>query len=83
MKHPMRYPKHENDKGTVFGGECNRTMCKCGEAVFFNPGTYAYYCVRDAININYRQTICVLVDGPLSMEEMDEHHKKYMKTATF
>ena len=79
IKHPSRYPTHEGDKGQVFSGICNRTACNCKNAVFFNPGTYGYYCVRDARNINYRHKLCVLVDHQLTIEEMNVLHEAYMK----
>jgi hypothetical protein len=79
MKHPERYPKHDGDKGTVFGGVCNRTACSCGNAVWYNRMTYGYYCTSDARAINFREILCVLVDHELTMEEMNEAYREGMK----
>lgn len=78
FKHPGRYPTHDGDKGQVFGGTCNITACNCDNAVYFNPGTYGYYCPRDAHAINYKQPLCVIVDHQLTLEEMTELHIAYM-----
>ena len=79
MKHPSRYPTHDDDKGTAFGGICNRTACNCGNAVFYNIFTYGYYCIVDARGINWKDKICILVDHELSIDEMNEHYNNAMK----
>ena len=79
MKHPNRYPTHSGDKGTTFGGVCNRTACDCGNAVFYNRMTYGYYCVVDAREINWKTQICIRVDHEQSIEEMNAHYKDAMK----
>lgn len=79
MKHPNRYPIHDGDKGTVFGGTCNRTACNCGNAVFYNIMTRGYYCVVDARHINWKDTICIKVDHDLTIDEMDEYYDAAMK----
>ncbi len=73
-KHPMRYPKHEGDKGQVFGGECNRTACSNLGADYYNKGTYGYYCrpCGWAINGRDRNPLCVEVDRQLTRAEQDD-----------
>ncbi len=75
MKHPSRYPNHDGDKGTVYGGVCNRTACDHPRAEWFNRCTYGYYCGTDAHAINFERhkfPVCIPVDHDLSMEEMEE-----------
>lgn len=33
------------------GGECNRTTCKCGPAMYFNESTRKFYCVSCALDM--------------------------------
>lgn len=47
------YPNHEDpEKGTVLGGECNRTACGRHGATWWNRFTLRYYCKFDALGIN-------------------------------
>ncbi len=47
------YPNHEDpDKGTVLGGECNRTACDRHGATWWNNRTVRYYCKSCAMEIN-------------------------------
>ncbi len=39
------------DKGKQ-GGSCNRTACQAPGAHYYNPHTWAYYCVRCARMLN-------------------------------
>lgn len=81
--HPSKYPDHKQtnreDKGAVFGGECNTTSCSRTDAMMFNPGTHGYYCHVCADGINYRQRLCVPVDHDLSYEEQKVLYDEYMK----
>ena len=79
MKHASRYPIHKGDEGTVWNGECNRTVCKAPHAVYYNTGTYGYYCTPCARAINYREMICILVDHDLDGGEMDAHYEARMQ----
>lgn len=73
MKHPARYPKHDSDKGTIWGGKCNRTACNTLGAVNFNASTMGYYCHGCAGHINvYSPPCCVPVDHDLTLAEMDD-----------
>lgn len=80
MKHPMRYPIHDGDKGTVYDGTCNRSACGSNHAVWYNRNTYAYYCFSDARGINECPDIygplCTRVDHDLTIEEMDARHNR-------
>lgn len=38
------------DKG-VEGGSCNRSRCQCAPALWYNHGSYAWYCTDCAIDI--------------------------------
>lgn len=75
MKHPDRYPKHEGDKGTIFGGQCNRTHCGSHGATWYNRMTFGYYCQSDARGINEcpdkRGPLCTRVDHDLTIVEMN------------
>ncbi len=76
--HPQKYPKHDNpEKGSVFGGICNRTACGEFPALFYNKGTFGYYCVPCGRAINGRdpKPLCERVDHDLSYEEMDERYR--------
>jgi len=35
----------------ISGGNCNRTACQKPNAIWYNEGTYAYYCRNCAIEI--------------------------------
>ncbi len=74
-RHPNRYPKHEGDKGQVFGGECNRTRCTEHGATWFNRGTRGYECEQHARGANsapmHGVEPCVEVDHQISLEEME------------
>ncbi|MEQ1950950.1 hypothetical protein [Mesorhizobium sp. CN2-181] len=73
-KHPARYPKHDGDKGQIFGGECNTTACADLDAVWFNNQTYGFYCRMCAYGINRFSgpaPICDLVEGPLTIDQMN------------
>ena len=75
--HPSKYPDHKNrEKGSVFGGVCNRTACNSYPALYYNRGTYGYYCVPCAHGVNGRdpKPLCVQVDHDLTHEEMNEHY---------
>lgn len=46
-----------------FNGLCNRTACQSDlKVVYYNKGTYKYYCKSCAIRINHEchEEICVL-----------------------
>lgn len=76
--HPQKYPNHANkEKGSVFGGVCNRTACSEFPAVFYNKGTFGYYCVPCGRAINGRdpKPLCERVDHDLSHEEMNERYR--------
>jgi hypothetical protein len=76
--HPQKYPKHTNpEKGSVFGGICNRTACDEFPALFYNRGTFGYYCVPCGRAINGRdpKPLCERVDHDLSHQEMDERYR--------
>lgn len=73
--HPQKYPKHANpEKGSVYGGVCNRTACGDVPALFYNKGTFGYYCVPCGRAINGRdpKPLCERVEGDLTHEEMNE-----------
>lgn len=73
--HPQKYPKHEGSKGSVFGGECNRTLCDRHGATYFNRGTRGYYCASCADGIDWQRRlprICIPVGRDLNHAEMDE-----------
>lgn len=76
LNHPQRYPVHEGEKGQVHGGECNVTRCTNQDAVFWNMGTYGFYCPSCADGINWqrhRSPLCVSVDEkPISFEAMEQ-----------
>lgn len=70
--HPSRYPKHEDpEKGQVHGGECNRTACVRGGAVFWNTQTLGFYCPACANGINIPgMRICFPVKAKPTLAEM-------------
>jgi hypothetical protein len=81
-KHPARYPRHEGDKGQVFGGVCNRTACDNVGAVYFNVMTYGFYCPSCAEGINYdkkQPRLCVRVDHQVGLLEMVELNKNWWR----
>ena len=48
-----RSPIHKNpDKGSILGGECNRTACTNRGATWWNKMTLGFYCADDAREIN-------------------------------
>lgn len=76
--HPHKYPQHDNpEKGAVFGGICNRTACNDFPALFYNKGTFGYYCVPCGRAINGRdpKPLCERVDHDLSHDEMNERYR--------
>ncbi|TPL66587.1 hypothetical protein [Mesorhizobium sp. B2-4-1] len=83
--HPQKYPNHAGHKGSVFGGICNRTACSQSHAVFYNRGTYGYYCADDAIAINRysgAHPLCIRVDHNLTHEEMNGHTRNMYEEMT-
>lgn len=76
--HPQKYPQHADpEKGSVYGGECNRTACREVPAMVYNRATFGYYCVPCARAINGRaiqNPLCVEVDNDLTHEEMNERY---------
>lgn len=75
--HPSKYPDHPNkEKGSVFGGVCNRTACGDFPALYYNRGTYGYYCVSCGHAINGRdpKPLCVRVNHDPSHEEMNQRY---------
>ncbi|RWD43904.1 hypothetical protein [Mesorhizobium sp.] len=82
VKHPQRYPKHEGDKGQLFGGECNTTRCHDLGARYFNNQTYGFYCQGCARGINRfgpHHPIFNEAAGPLTVDEMTKIHRDYMR----
>lgn len=76
--HPQKYPTHDNpEKGSVFGGICNRTACNDFPALFYNKRTFGYYCVPCGRAINGRdpKPLCERVDHDLSHDEMNERYR--------
>lgn len=79
--HPGRYPKHSDpEKGQVYGGECNTTLCERRRAVFFNRGTYGLYCPDCARGQNGRDPvpISVPVDEKPSIDRMNAMNREMM-----
>lgn len=75
--HGQKYPKHElSAKGSVFGGECNRTACRAPDATHFNLWTFGYYCAPCARAINGGELLCVEVDHDMTIEQMDALHRE-------
>jgi hypothetical protein len=76
--HGNRYESHGlKFKGRVFNGECNRAACDGRRAVFYNKGTYSYYCAPCAREINgaWRgadSRLCIQVTENLTHERMNE-----------
>ena len=80
--HPARYPVHPGDKGQVHGGTCNVTACNRTRAVFWNRGTFGFYCPCCAQGINSgpggRPPLCVLVEAKPDLAEMDRMNREMM-----
>lgn len=77
LPHARKYPQHaDTEKGSVYAGVCNRTACNEVPAVFYNKGTFGYYCVPCGRAINGRdpKPLCVRVDHDLSYEEMNDFY---------
>jgi hypothetical protein len=74
--HPSRYQSHGIEfKGSVYNGECNRAACSRRGAIFYNCGTYSYYCPSCAHAINGcsgNKPLCVRVARNLLRDEMDQ-----------
>lgn len=80
ISHPMRYPTHDDEKkGQVHGGVCNVTRCDNSNAVFWNAMTYGFYCVTCARDINWRGTLCRVVDKKPTLEEMETIYRETSK----
>lgn len=80
--HPQRYPKHDGDKGQVYGGECNRTACTNRRAVFWNLGTYGLYCKECADAIDYKRLrggprLCIFVNAKPKLGDMEYLRASY------
>lgn len=80
--HPMKYPKHEGSKGSVFGGICNLTRCNNTRAEAYNMGTFGYYCAfcANGINKGHENPLCVRVDHNLTHDEMNEYYERDSRT---
>ncbi|WP_276122668.1 hypothetical protein [Pararhizobium qamdonense] len=76
--HPSRYESHGlKFKGRVFNGECNRGACDNRNAVYYNAGTYSYYCPPCGQAINGASQgrgtpLCARVSENLTHERMNE-----------
>lgn len=80
--HPQRYPRHDDPaKGQVYGGECNRTACKCHGATWWNLGTFGLYCAQDALEINRaapsRPPLCIHVGAKPAIAEMEPLRRQH------
>lgn len=77
--HPQRYPTHKNqEKGQVFGGECNIPLCSNGSASWWNLRTYAFFCDSCADRVNYPKTeprICIKVKEKPEVRDMEKLKK--------
>lgn len=66
-----------------FKGECNRTACSNKNAVYYNKGTYAYYCHSCAMKINElcSEDICYTEQGKqLSyLKDLERKQLAFMK----
>lgn len=40
------------DKGKE-GGSCNRTRCQCAPAIWYNHGSYSWYCTECRLDIEF------------------------------
>ncbi|TDW20466.1 hypothetical protein EV128_12596 [Rhizobium azibense] len=81
--HPGRYESHGHEyKGRVFNGECNRGACNSRRAIYYNRGTYSYYCVPCGRSINqagsrdFKVPLCLEVTENLTHERMNELYKE-------
>jgi len=72
--HPSRYPAHTDpDKGQVYGGVCNRTLCNSKRAIWWNIATHALYCPSCGPRMNFRDSAIVApVKEKPTLEQMND-----------